>query len=923
MSYFDRHPNQFRLMFGIVSAYLLVLAAVTVYQIASRPTDENLFTNPQSNLYVARTIPIKGLSPALRDSGIVRGDLVLRVNGSSVFDSGDFQAALTATQDSTVEITAYRYGQSQKRSFVVAKNRLTEEYVRDIGPSARVIEVTAGGASDRAAMKVGDLILRINGRSFKNSTEADKILAEGQIGKELIYDVLRDNEVLSLHVALAAIGVPFPILVSTFSGLCFLGLGMFLGLARPRYIAARLSSLAFLAFGYFIVVFLIRRGYTLSTFDKIRDITMLLMVFLAVPFSVHAGHYFPMDRPELLSRKWIRRVIYALAALGVVASFAFGNVGFFASLVVMVLYAAMITFSFQSRASKEFKRLNKIVRNASIIAGVGAAAIGISQAFQLKLTQDVGYVTLPLVLIPLSHLYSIGRYRLLGLDLRIRRNVQYILVTAAWIAVVGIVAFRILFWLQGADLPIPNIQLTSTSVEVLDSPMQPEQRIWLEKGILMLLSVLVVFAGWKIARRGRNLIDKLYYRSRYDYRRAANELAEVMATKLSMVELARGMVEKLSGLLQLKRVGVLFFRDQSVSCCQEVHGFDGSSWGEFCIRHDQELTEALQKLELESSVDALPEEIRNEFGKNGFSYVATIRSKDKLVGALLVGEKRSEAAFQQEDLDFLGVVAKQASVAIENAFLYEELAEQERMKHELAIARKIQLASLPQKTPAIEGLDIAGASHPAMEVGGDYFDYLNGEADAITIIVGDVSGKGTSAALYMSKVQGILRSLNAFKLSPKELFIRTNKLLCHDLEKSSFVTAITGAFQPKTRKLVLARAGHLPLYHYIAKTKGVEVVTPRGLGLGLEATDLFASELEERVIRYEVNDVFVFASDGVTEAENGSGGQLGEDGLIALINRHADRDAKQLLEEIMKATREFGSGEEQHDDQTVVVVKAQ
>jgi serine phosphatase RsbU (regulator of sigma subunit) len=919
---FDKHPNRFRLVFGFLASYLFVLAAVTVYQVASRPTDENLFTNPQSSLYVAKNFPaITPPDNQARFKNILLGDLIVGVNGRSVMNSSELLMALAASQDSSVEVVAFRFSANEKQMSRATRRILTGDYVRDIGPSARVIEVTEGGASDRAAMKVGDLILRINGKSFKNSSEADQILAEGQVGKELVYDVLRDNNVMSLQVTIASIGVPFPVLVSTGCGLLFFAVGIFLALARPRYAAARLSALSSLAFGYFIMVFLIRRGYVPSTFDKIRDLTMVLAVFLAMPLSIHAGHYFPAERPEQLSKKWIRRVPYGLALLGILATALLGNAGFFGTLIVMVSYSVIITLVFRKKASDEFKRLNRVIKNASITAGVACGAIGLFLINRLRSSQDIGYIMLPLILIPLAHLYTIGRYRLMGLDLRIRRNAQYILVTACWVVVVGVLAFRVLYWLQGTTLPIPNIHLTATSVEVLNSPLQPEQRIWLEKGILMLLSVIVVFTAWKIAQRGQSLIDTLYFRSQYDYRRAANELAEVMATKLNMVDLARGMVEKLSGLLQLKRVGVLFFRDQCDCCCNEVHGFDGSAWGQFCMENSRELADALQQLEMESSVDTLPEKLRSEFKRNGFLFIASIRSKDKLVGALLVGEKRSEATFQQEDLDFLGVVAKQASIAIENAFLYEELAEQERLKHELAIARRIQLASLPQTTPKITGLDIAGASHPALEVGGDYFDYLNGEPGKITIIVGDVSGKGTSAALYMSKVQGILRSLNAFKLSPKELFVRTNKLLCNDLEKSSFVTAITGAFEPPAGKLVIARAGHLPLYHYVAKKGVVEILTPKGLGLGLESTDLFSSELEERVIHYQANDVFVFASDGVTEAENISGGQLGEEGLLALIARYSSEDANSILNRIMEAVKEFAQGGEQHDDQTLVVVK--
>ncbi|TSA20632.1 PDZ domain-containing protein [bacterium] len=924
MPYFDRHPNQFRLLFGLLAGHLLVLVGVTFYQLAIRPTDENLFTNPQSNLYITKDFPATLLTgkKGQADNEARLGDLIVGVEKNPVIDRDDLRRELARTPDALAEIAIFRFGTNEKRMYRVTKSYLTNEFIRDLGPTARVINVTAGGASDRAGMEVGDLILRINRQTFKNSIDADRILAEGQVGKALLYDILRKNQVFSLHVTIAAIGVPFPVLVSTLCGLFFFGVGLFLGFVRPRSIAARLSSLTFLAYGYFIMVFLVRRGFGMSAFETVRDLTMLFVIFLAVPLSIHAGHYFPKERPELIARPWVRRVGYGLAILGLLGALVFKNPAFFGGLAIVVVYTITVTLLYRKRASEEYKRLNRVVKVASIIAGAGASACAFYFIYQLRTQQDLGYITVPLLLIPLAHLYTIGRYRLMGLDLRIRRNVQYILVTTVWIAALSVVAFRVLFWLQGAELPIPNIHLTATSIEVLDAPLQPGQRIWLEKGILMLLSVLVVYGTWKIAQRGQTLIDRLFFRSRYDYRHAANELAEVMATTLSMVDLARGMVEKLAGLLQLKRVGVLFFRDECSCCCHEAHGFDGAAWAEFCVGHGKALTEAVQKLDTESSVDSLPEELRNEFRKFGFLYITSIRSKDKLVGALLVGEKRSEAPFHQDDLDFLGVVAKQSSVAIENAFLYEELAEKERMKHELAIARRIQLASLPQVTPTIEGLEIAGASHPALEVGGDYFDYLNGEAGKITVIVGDVSGKGTSAALYMSKVQGILRSLHAFKLSPKELFVRTNRLLCNDLEKSSFVTAITGAFDPKAGKLVLARAGHLPLYHYVAQTHTVEAVTPKGLGLGLEATDIFSSELEERVISYQPNDVFVFGSDGVTEAENEAGEQFGEDGLMSLISLHSTEDANTLLNRIMQAVQDFAGGGEQHDDQTVVVVKA-
>lgn len=298
-----------------------------------------------------------------------------------------------------------------------------------------------------------------------------------------------------------------------------------------------------------------------------------------------------------------------------------------------------------------------------------------------------------------------------------------------------------------------------------------------------------------------------------------------------------------------------------------------------------------------------------------------IRSKEKLVGVLLIGEKRSESPFHQDDLEFLTSIAKQSSVAIENAFLYEELAEQERLKHELQIARQIQLASLPQSTPIMDGLEIDGISVPALEVGGDYFDYLNGQPNEITVIVGDVSGKGTSAALYMSKVQGILRSLHGFNLSPRDLFIHANNLLCKDLEKKSFVTAIGGFFNSKSHSMSLARAGHLPLYYYDARSDKVKMVTPKGLGLGLKNSKVFSSQIEELKIEFRSGDVFLFITDGITEAQNETGEEFGEERVTLILKNNHLLRSDEIRNVYFDALKRFTSDSYQHDDQTLVVVK--
>jgi serine phosphatase RsbU (regulator of sigma subunit) len=298
-----------------------------------------------------------------------------------------------------------------------------------------------------------------------------------------------------------------------------------------------------------------------------------------------------------------------------------------------------------------------------------------------------------------------------------------------------------------------------------------------------------------------------------------------------------------------------------------------------------------------------------------------MRSKEHLIAVLVLGEKLSEASYTSDDIDFLTAIGNQTSVAIENTFLYEELSEQERLKLELGIARRIQLASLPQSMPEIPGFDLSGTSLPAWEVGGDFFDFLQGDKGEFIAIIGDVSGKGTSAALYMAKVQGIFRSLQSVEGTFRNLFIRSNRLLRGDIEKSSFVTVLAATFDLKKRKAKIIRAGNLPLYRYRASDSRVEQIKPRGLALGMDDGERFDAELEERALPLRSGDVYLFVSDGVTEARNVTGEEFGEERLMKALAGSATLAAGAIQDVILRDVQAFVGDAQAHDDQTVVVVR--
>jgi serine phosphatase RsbU (regulator of sigma subunit) len=845
------------------------------------------------------------------------GDLLMSINNGTVKTVKDVYDAIDESPQDEIRFEVLRPSLNYLITFKIKRAAIPPEFIVLIPNYVLVTDVISGGASDRAGMKVGDMIVRINQQEFTNAVEADRILRLGQIGKSLKYDILRNNQFIQLNIVLAKFGIPISLLLFTLCGIVWMLSGTFIVVSRPNLMAARLAGSALLLIGFFIATLVVRRDFLVTTEVIIRQMMIGAAYVFGTAFFFHSMHYFPIERPELIERKWIARGYYIFSILSGTLTVVFNTP---LPIVLVLIYGIFILVKYRKSTPPEYKRFNNILRWTTLFVGGSSVLVAylFSDDFQ---TIGIGLLSIILTAIPISYLYTIGRYRLLDMKFRVRRNTQYSIVTFLWGGVIFYGLVWTFFQLPLLDLPKMNIVFTGTAIEVNDAPELASQRGTSERVMLMALAIMMMYVVLRVRKYGQQFIDKKYFRQQYDYRRASFELGEVMATTLNAEDLAKGLVQKLSELMKLKRAGVLFFRDEQCCSCLSVHGFDGIAWGKFCHAHEQELIGSIRLFNNEFRIDYLPVPLKDEFNREGFHYGVPIRSKDKLIGVLLIGEKQSETTFRQEDLAFLSTTAKQAAVAIENAFLYEELAEKERMKHELQIARRIQLDSLPQSTPDIAGLDISGTSIPAMEVGGDFFDYLSNGSGKITVVIGDVSGKGTSAALYMSKVQGILRSLHGFDLSPKDLFSRANKLLCQDLEKRSFVTVLGAEFNTEKRSVAVSRAGHLPLLHYDSAENIVRKVLPRGLGLGLNDASVFTTEMEEKKLHYHAGDIFLFATDGVTEARNANG-DFGEERLLEILNMHHKESAKSIQTILLDELSVFVGQTDQHDDQTIVVVKA-
>lgn len=936
MAKLPKNPEIWRAIFGTIVFAFIAISILNYARYVSLPTDENWFSTSPSNIYITKSFSAKpgtdvpdkkGFAKHTSDSILV-GDLLMQINLRLMADTAIIRQELQAiAPDSNMSMLVYRPSMRSFLPFTVAKSAIPDSFFQKIPITVNIFDVIEGGASDRAGMEVGDLAYRINGSTFTNQNQADAILRNAQVGKAIAYDIIRDGKYMTLRVELAKVGINLSILLMSLCGWLYMGTAALILLKRPQLRAAQLLGMALLIAGFVITLNLTRKAPSQDFFTIVRDILAFVALFFLVPTAIISHYYFPVERQEITSKKWVPVLLFSAASLAILVSMVtqnqlVGNLALLAVMIFSLVVGAVLSFTHRKQCSAEYKLMKRPLRWTMWL--VLAAMAAISYAFWNNLNDNtIGVFALPLALIPLSYLYTISQYRLLDLNIRVRRNIQYTIVSALWgmILVTGVIF--IVLKLPSLDITLPNIYVTGTGIELADTPMSADKQLFLEKIILMAAAIALCLVTLKIAKAGQNFLNRKFDQGASDYRKAATALAEVMGTNLSMIDLAKGIVQKLALTMHLKRVGVLFFRNQKLCCCQEAYGFEDNKWFDFCLKINPQLVDQIQKFRSESrfSADYLTGDLKDVFVKNGFRNVFIIRSKEKLVGVLLIGEKRSESPFHQDDLEFLTSIAKQSSVAIENAFLYEELAEQERLKHELQIARQIQLASLPQSTPIMDGLEIDGISVPALEVGGDYFDYLNGQPNEITVIVGDVSGKGTSAALYMSKVQGILRSLHGFNLSPRDLFIHANNLLCKDLEKKSFVTAIGGFFNSKSHSMSLARAGHLPLYYYDARSDKVKMVTPKGLGLGLKNSKVFSSQIEELKIEFRSGDVFLFITDGITEAQNETGEEFGEERVTLILKNNHLLRSDEIRNVYFDALKRFTSDSYQHDDQTLVVVK--
>jgi len=255
-----------------------------------------------------------------------------------------------------------------------------------------------------------------------------------------------------------------------------------------------------------------------------------------------------------------------------------------------------------------------------------------------------------------------------------------------------------------------------------------------------------------------------------------------------------------------------------------------------------------------------------------------------------------------------------------------QAAEKKRLEEELRIAHEIQMSLLPQGPLVVPGMLVTALCVPAREVGGDYYDVLHLPDGRIGLLVADVAGKGTSAALYMAELKGLMLSLSKLHTSPRSLLIDANRLIAEHLDARSFITMTYAVIDPRAATMTYARAGHTPIVYVPGPGGGprtARILIPDGLVLGLKIDngEKFESLLKEETAALHPGDLYVFYTDGITEAMNADDDFFGDARLGRLIAEHADLPADEIRERVLREIDIFVGGAPQHDDMTMILLQ--
>ncbi|MBV8452898.1 MAG: SpoIIE family protein phosphatase [Deltaproteobacteria bacterium] len=776
--------------------------------------------------------------------------------------------------------------------------------------------------------------MALNGEPLRGQQQIDEQRFRQHPGDTLMVTVRRHaaigDETLSIPVTLhRAVGIwARTLAVSVLIPLSCVVVGFYIVLARPSDRLAWIAMAMLIAVGqapsesidwairppwreltfiysellnsswpFFIVLFAL---YFPRPFDWLKGREGWLIPLLATPFIVYSGlaiYGDLMGGNHAAQLGWVSR---------------FFQVTTLPADVLFTVY--VFAFFFLLGCKKGVLKKNDLRRRLNVmIAGCSIALVPLLPVVFLDLPLWLSTACLMmLVFFPLTMGYVIVVQRAMDVRMVVRSGVRYA------VASNGLKILRIGL-------------ITYVAILIASFEQHSETRV---QGILVGIggAAAIILVG-RVMRIVSVWMDRRFFREAYNAELILTDLSNSVAGMRDSKTVVQTVAQRIAESLHVDRIAVLLQRGSRYQPAYAL-GFN-SPVPPVDLTPDTLTVRTLKTLrepsriyfdDPQSWVQGTSEAEREDLRKLDAHVLLPLTLKNRMLGLISLGAKRSEAPYSRADLQLLSAVASQTGLALENAELTEsirrEIAQRERLDRELEIARDVQQRLFPQKLPVVPGLELAGYCRPAQVVGGDYYDFIGLEDKCLAVAVGDVSGKGIGAALMMASLQASVRA-QARKPSQNmaEIIGHVSRLMYEASTENRYATFFYAEYHSPSRCLHYVNAGHnAPIILHAASSSGEIVRLEEGgtvLGLFPEWT------YREGRISLFPGDLFIGFTDGITEAMTKKEDEFGDTRLIQSVHECATRPADEMITCIFRDVDAFTAGAPQHDDMTLVVVRVQ
>ncbi len=805
-----------------------------------------------------------------------------------------------------------------------------------------------------AGVHWGDPIVAINGRPFTGYNVLLQELRKSHAGDVMRLTLLppsangQPSAAHTVTVQLAPEYAKPPGAVELISRILFLGilfplacllLGIWVVAARPR------DKNAWFLLGileYFVVIFAGDQFWAGALFAFTSYWTVIGTV--VGPLSImFFGIYFP-ERSKLDVKhpwaKWaLTGILVTLLPFALLYNygfaFSFQSVAWLApfmsyvtqaftlgSMVAIGIYFACLGEKSSSASSPDGRRRLRILYVGST---VGNFPLFLLVLYAVLTGRDIGsgippYLFLAALflftLFPISLAYVVVVHRAMDLRIILRQGTKYALARSS-------------LWLIRA---LTGLLLALAIIHALrNRPVR-----WDDALLVVALAALLMIVRFRTTKVLSSWIDRKFFREAYSADQILGELATQAQGFTETQPLIRTVSECISNALHVDRIAVLL-RSGDTFRLQYAVGVDAGH--EVLLPGSSKTIRNLDLAKSPASVYldnpdgwllAATDGERAALRELGAEMLLPLRGRNRLLGVMALGPKRSEEPYSRSDRGLLQSVAMHTGLSIENSDLMRSLAaeaaQRERINREIEIAREVQERFLPQSYPVVAGLELAGACRPAQGVGGDYYDFIEmkdphgGGGTSLGIAIGDISGKGISAALLMASLRASLRGLTRNSSGDLAAMLREVNALVYEASSSNrYATFFFAQLDPASRRLTYVNAGHNAPALLRPGAKGVEVVRLEAGGpvIGLIEDCVY----EQSTLDLRPGDILLAFTDGISEAMNHDDEEWGEERLIERLARCPEMPAAALVDCLVKAADEFAAGAPQHDDMTLLILK--